>query len=308
LLSLAGEVDRLKRDQAEAQRMADLAAQIADATGEEAIIATLREAIRTELHPELIVMRLPGMQDPEIVPSLPTTLAGEQTILVAAEEELAASTRAALKSQVKPGFIVGERRVEGLAAPIRRGHECLGTLAVFRSVPASAAAGELWSTEERRLLERLGLHAAGALALAAPQSTGIGATEGILDRRGLLALLRAEVKRSERYAVPFLLTVFELEGPFGAPPPPEELVLTFARRFHGQLRAMDAMARLGRTRFAVLNPHTDKGGGRMVLRARTVLGQLDSEQPGASSLDVRGNQIHFPADVATFDDLVARIG
>jgi GGDEF domain-containing protein len=307
LLSLAGLVDQLRRDQAEARRMADLAARIAAATERSDVIATLREAIASELHPEFAVLRLPGAPEPEIVAALPAALEAEETALRAAEEDLAQSTRGALRSQVKVALKVADRRVDGLATPIRRGNECLGTLAVFRSVPASAAPGELWSEEERRLLERLGLHAAGALALAGAEAAPPSPGEDILDRRGLNALLRAEVRRSERYSVPFLLTVFEIEGAPDGDPPPDEVVAAFIRRFKSQLRAMDALARLGRTRFAVVNPHTDRGGGRMVLRARTVLGQVEKEFP-ATILDIRGNQIHFPADVSTFDELVARLG
>jgi hypothetical protein len=46
----------------------------------------------------------------------------------------------------------------------------------------------------------------------------------------------------------------------------------------------------------------------MVLRARTVLGQVGKEFPGAAAVGVRGNQIHFPADVSSFEELVARLG
>ncbi len=306
LLSLAGLVAQLRRDQAEAQRMADLAARIAAATERTDVVATLREAIASELRPEFAVLRLPGAAEPEVVAALPTALAAEEGALRAAEEDLAQGARAALRSQIKAGLMVADRRVDGLAAPIRRGNECLGTLAVFRSAPASADPAELWSEDERRLLERLGLHAAGALALAGAEAAAPSPGDDILDRRGFAALLRAEVRRSERYAVPFLLTVFELEGADGAAPP-DDIIAAFIRRFKSQLRAMDALARLGRARFAVVNPHTDRGGGRMVLRARTVLGQVEKEFPGAA-LDVRGNQIHFPADVSTFDELIARLG
>ncbi len=308
LLSLAGQVVQLKRDQAEAVRMADIAARIAGATEQPEIATALRDAIASELHPELAVLRLPGAAQPEIMSALPTALAAEEARLLEAEDELAKSTRSALRSQVVTALVVADRRIDGLAAPIRRSNECMGTLAVFRSAPASASLSELWSDDERRLLERLGVHAAGALALAAGQAGALGLGEEILDRRGLLALLRAEVRRSERYAVPFLLTVFDLEGAAGNPPPAEELVLAFMREFKSKLRAMDAFARLGPQRFAVLNPHTDRGGGRMVLRARSTLGQLDREMPGAAALEVRGNQIHFPADVSTFEELVTRLG
>jgi hypothetical protein len=308
LLSLAGLVAQLKRDQAEALRMADLAARIAAATERDEVIATLREAISCELHPEFAVLRLPGAAEPEVVAALPAALAAEGPALRAAEEDLAQHARTTLRSQVKAEIGVADRRVDGLAAPIRRGNECMGTLAVFRSAPASAVPGELWSEDERRLLERLGLHAAGALALAGGAAAAPSPGEDILDRRGLHALLRAEVRRSERYSVPFLLTVFELEGAAGSAPPSDEVVAAFIRRFKSQLRAMDALARLGRARFAVVNPHTDRGGGRMVLRARTVLGHVEKEVPGAGGVEVRGNQIHFPADVSTFDELVARLG
>ena len=71
-----------------------------------------------------------------------------------------------------------------------------------------------------------------------------------------------------------LEAVFELDPMPSAPAPEEELLQAFARRLRPRLRDLDAVARVGHRRFAVLNPHTDRSGGRVVLRARETLVEI----------------------------------
>jgi GAF domain-containing protein len=308
VLALSGRVARLARDRAEALRVADLVAGMADASGRRDVEDRLRRAIANELRPELTVLRLPGSPEPEITDNLSSHLRGQVDLLLAAEEDLSSSARAALATRCEPAIKLGEATVAGLAVPIRRGNEVLGSIAVFRGGEGAGRVRE-WSESERRLLERLVLHAAGALALADVTDEAPATTGGeILDRRGLMAILRTEVKRAERYSVPFLLTVFELDPMPAAPNPDEELLQAFARKLRPRLRDLDAVARVGHRRFAVLNPHTDRSGGRVVLRARETLVQIANEYPAARGLDVRGNQVVFPGDVATLDELAARLG
>jgi GGDEF domain-containing protein len=308
VLALSGQVVELAREQAGAVRVADFVARMAAASQRQEVEEHLRTAIAIELHPELTVLRLPGNGEPEISNNLPARLNEDIDLLLAAEKELSNSARAALSSKRQPSMRMGERSVSGLAVPIRRGNEVLGSISIFRSANSPGAEVDQWTERERRLLERLALHAAGALALTHTGEAVHVAVGEVLDRRGLLALLRTEVRRAERYSIPFLLTVFELDDTPSTLSPGEELIQAFARNLRPRLRGLDAVARVGKNRFAVLNPHTDRAGGRVVMRAREALADLEKDYPGASALDVRGNQVVFPGDVATLDELLARLG
>jgi hypothetical protein len=270
---------------------------------------SFRQAVLAEFRPDLVVFRLPGA-DPVISNGLGPTTSEELQELLAVEEELARAARTSLRTQHQPPTEFGQRLAAGMAVPIRHAKVTLGSVSVFRTRPGNDAESweEPWSDEECQLLERLSLHGGAALALVSSGEAELTAADGVLDRERLLALLRAEVRRSDRYSVPFLLTIFELEipGTFGADT--ARLGEAFLQRFLPRLRGTDAMARLGPTRFAVLNPHTDRGGGRVPMRAREVLGDLESEFPGVSEIQVRANQVHFPSDVSTLDELAARLG
>jgi len=309
LLALEGRVAGLDRDRAAAVRMADLAARMAVASERQEVTDNFRQAVLAELQPDLVVFRLPG-SDPDVTNGLGPTPSGELEGLLALEEELARAARSRLHTQQQPPTEVGHRIAAGLAVPIRHGKLTLGTVSVFRTRPGSHDEPweEPWSDEECQLLERLSLHAGAALALVSTGEAELTAADGVLDLDRLLALLRAEVRRSDRYSVPFLLTVFELEPSPGGAELSEELTAAFLHRFLPRLRGTDAIARLGPTRFAVLNPHTDRGGGRVTMRAREVLGDLEGEFAGASEIQVRANQVHFPADVSTLDELLSRLG
>jgi hypothetical protein len=311
LLALEGRAAALDRNRAAAVRLADLAAQMAAASGRQEVARNFREAVLAELQPDLTVLRLPGA-DPEILNGLGQPSSGELHPLLAAEEELARSARARPGTQVQPSTAVGDLVASGAAVPIRHGNVTLGTVSVFRICPGGSKnldlGKESWSEEECRLLERLALHAGAGLALASANEAELTGTGGILDRSRLVALLRAEVRRSDRYSVPFLLTVFELEAPAASGELRSELVDALLHRLLPKLRGTDAIARLGPRRFAVLNPHTDRSGGRVTTRAREVLGDMEVEFPGAGALEVRANQVHFPTDVSTLDDLLTRLG
>jgi len=139
----------------------------------------------------------------------------------------------------------------------------------------------------------------------------VGSTPGqaVMSRKELDALLRAEVRRTDRYQVPFLLTVIDLVEPanWSGSGETERFTDDFAVELRRRLREVDHLARLGPQRFAVLNPHTDRSGGRVVMRAKEVLAQLENRYPGSESLDVHGNQVLYPGDVPTFEDLIQRL-
>jgi hypothetical protein len=231
-------------------------------------------------------------------------------MLVAAEDELARGARVSLRTRQQPAMLVGERVVGGLSSPLRRGNEVLGTVSVFSS--QTRGEGALYGDHERLVLERLALHAAGSLALIdhdVQAGDGDTGTPGVLGRKELDALLRAEVRRSDRYQVPFLLTVIELSAPPEWPELArfERFAEEFAAELRRRLREVDHLARLAERRFAVLNPHTDRSGGRVVVRAQEILKGLEERYPGASHVDVQGNQVLYPGDVPTLEDLRQRL-
>ncbi len=321
LLSLEGRIAGIDRKRSAMMRVADWSVRLAAASQRDDVQKGLRDAVLEVLHPELMVLRLLGSESPEVVNQLPPSLAGDQSVCVEFEEDLARSARGERKTKRSPATEVGDLLIEVVTVPLLHSERALGSVSIFRSRPHDMGrepASELWSDEETGLLERLAVHAAASLALASAGAAEPTPAEGVLDRPRLVALLRPEVMRAERYSVPFLLTVFELEPPprgdreSGAVPPVAELrpefLSAFARRVLGRMRGVDALARLGPRRFAVLNPHTEKSGGRVGQRVRDVLAELEGQFPGAKQIQVRANQIQFPTDVATLDDLLHRLG
>ena len=109
---------------------------------------------------------------------------------------------------------------------------------------------------------------------------------------------------------PLLLTVLELEAPPGGNGPDPALLQAFSIRLKARLRDLDRVADLEPGRIAVLCPHTDRQGGRVVMRAKEVLASLASDGgplagPGPT---VRGNQVQYPGDAASLEELLTRLG
>ena len=131
-------------------------------------------------------------------------------------------------------------------------------------------------------------------------------TGALLDRPGLESVLGTEVRRADRYGAPLLLTVLEVDPPAGSGALRPELMHAFTRSLRARLRDLDYLAELSPGRIAILSPHTDRQGGRVVIRARAVLADLASEFPAVTGLGLRSNQVQYPGDAASFAELEVR--
>jgi hypothetical protein len=311
-VAIEGRLQTLERDRDAAVRFAEAAANITQATGREEVIEILVGALRAELRAQLIVLRLDDEAEPRRYETeLSAAIKDGIGALHRAEEELAGNARSSQRTRQQPAMLVADQVVHGLASPLKRGDNLLGTISVFIAAPG---AGETENERRQRLFERLALQAAGSLAhlkddTKAETRPGAGTeAETVLDRLEFEALLQAEVRRSDRYQVPFLLTVIDLVWPLDAPAePPPRFIEDFALELRGSMRDVDAVAHLRGWQFAILNPHTDRGGGRAVQRASQVLKRLASRYPGAQHVDVQGNQILYPGDVSSYEELAIRL-
>jgi hypothetical protein len=82
----------------------------------------------------------------------------------------------------------------------------------------------------------------------------------------------------------------------------------FPARLRERLRDLDRVATLGPGRVVVLCPHTDRQGGRVVMRAKEVLATLLADGGPEALQNVRGNQVQYPGDAASLEELLTRLG
>jgi len=75
------------------------------------------------------------------------------------------------------------------------------------------------------------------------------------------------------------------------------------------VREVDAVARIGGGRFAVLSPETDKNGGALLRRLDLLLPRLECirslEEP--SEVHLTGQQIIYPDEIPTGGEILALI-
>jgi diguanylate cyclase (GGDEF)-like protein len=123
-----------------------------------------------------------------------------------------------------------------------------------------------------------------------------------------------EVKRAERYHDRFLLTLCSVSGyerleqRHGADWA-ESLLREFAQALSKNVREVDAVARIGGGRFAVLSPETDKDSGALLKRLDHLLPRLSAVRALGDPDEVRlvGRQYTYPDEVPTGGELLALI-
>jgi diguanylate cyclase (GGDEF)-like protein len=211
--------------------------------------------------------------------------------------------------------------VHGLV-PIRLGERIVGTLGVVLQSPgerARAAHAPRLGRNELEAMRTLSLY----IALAASRAFAEGATEthapkdaltGLLGCTGLEARVLDEIKRVERYHDRFLLTFCSIPGlarlkdQHGAGWV-ETLVREFALALAKNVREVDAVARIGGGRFAVLSPETDKNGGALLQRLDQILPGLESVRtlPDPDAIHLVGRQYSYPDEIPTGGEVLALI-
>ncbi len=297
---------RVGRDRDRAQRFCELSVEIAAATERHEVLERLIDAVHDQMPAELVIVRLHDAPEPQVSKRLPEGATLDLEALLVAEAELARAARTALRTRDGEVERAGDKVRRALTVVLRHGTDLLGTVSGIATVPATATP----EVESRERLERMALHAAGSLALASRADDVVQGDSNLpLGRAQLEALLRSEVRRSDRFGVPFLLSVIELvpTSETARRALEDGLMTVVTAQLTSRLREVDSLARLSDTTLAVLNPHTDRTGGRAVERAQAVLDGLAGQSPGVSEVQLRGNQILYPGDAPTLEDLLGRL-
>ncbi len=210
-------------------------------------------------------------------------------------------------------------RVRGyVVVPVRFGEEIVGALGVVRAV-------ERGGPQDANGFDELDLQALRKLALylSLAGETLRGRTRrvertlrdpetGLLTGAGLENRIEDEVKRSDRYREPFLLTLctvpdYDRIRRRQGEPWSEDFVRELAAALKRNVREVDAVAWMGGGQFAVLSPATQKDHGVLLARLQTLLPRLESARhlAPADELNLVGRQVTYPDDVATPGELLA---
>jgi len=204
--------------------------------------------------------------------------------------------------------------------PVRIDEDVDGVLGVLRP---TARRGEEAPPALTRLdvqtLRKLALYVSLAIENARRAVTRVERTmedplTGLLAIGGFDARVEEEVKRAERYRERFLLTVLSVSDFDGISDRTgsgwaESVQKEFALALRRNVREVDAVARIGEGRFAVLSPASEKDGGALLKRLENLLVQLPSvralTRPGDTHLS--GRQYYFPDEIATGGELLALV-
>jgi len=238
---------------------------------------------------------------------------GEETLLDGAERVGARGRSDPAGAPLTPGF--------GVVA-IQLGERIVGTLGVVLPIADPVAPRKetpRLGEDELEILRKLALY----VALAASRAFAQGAAEpaspkdaltGLLGCPGLESRVLEEIKRVERYHDRFLLTfcsipglsrLKERHGPIWA----DALVRDFGMALAKNVREVDAVARIGGGRFAVLSPETDKNGGALLQRLDQILPSLESVRTLSDPGEIRlvGRQYSYPDEIPTGGEVLALI-
>jgi diguanylate cyclase (GGDEF)-like protein len=211
------------------------------------------------------------------------------------------------------GSTTGAEEGDAAVVPIRTADRIAGSLGVV--LPPRGGAIE---EPELDALRKLALY----VSIAWEHVRGLGGEEreihdrltGLLTGAGLEARIQEEVKRAERYHEGFLLTLCAItEFPRLSARHGEEFAETLLREFGSALarnvREVDAVARVGDGRFAVLSPETDKDSGALLKRLDLLLNRLECVQRMETPAEIRlaGRQYAYPDEIPTGGELIALI-
>ncbi|HET9952743.1 MAG TPA: GAF domain-containing protein [Candidatus Eisenbacteria bacterium] len=203
-----------------------------------------------------------------------------------------------------------------MIVPIRLGERVLGTLGVIaHDGAATERIGAPLDAVDLEALRKISLY----VSLAWEQTTlaagdarpAHDSITGLLGGPGFESRVQDEVKRAERYHERFLLTLCSLsefdslESKHGSDWA-RRLLREFAEALSRNVREVDAVARLGGGRFAVLSPETDKDSGALLRRLDQLVPRLACVKALLNPDDVRlqGRQFTYPDEVPTGGEIL----
>ncbi|MGE5176452.1 MAG: GAF domain-containing protein [Hyphomicrobiales bacterium] len=208
---------------------------------------------------------------------------------------------------------------DGAAAvvPVRTSDRVAGSIGVVCGFGEPGSAESLGAAE-LEALRKLALYASIAWehvrGLAGEERTTHDRLTGLLAGAGLEARIEEEVKRAERYHDRFLLTVcafpdFARLASRHGPVWSERLLREFAVALSRNVREVDAVARIGDGRFAVLSPETDKDSGALLRRLDLLVPRLECVRALDDPNEVRlsGRQFTYPDEIPTGGELLALV-
>jgi GAF domain-containing protein len=306
--------------------LADVAARLMMARDPETLALESSAALRALFPRGLISVRLPGPGGELLTRQSHTGPEEDRERLTDLEARLARRTiqggqeeRPSGSSTADAAASVSERPVQFAAVPIRYGDEPVGSLVVI-SAPAGREEGEEDLGDlDFQAIRRLALY----VSLAGEHLRGQGRRvertlrdpeTGLLTVAGLESRLDDEVKRSDRYREPFLLTLCALpeydrvrrrQGERWS----QDFLQELAAALRRNVREVDAVAWMGGGQFAVLSPATQKDHGTLLTRIQDLLPGLESVRHLGrdEALQLVGRQVAYPEDVGTPGELLTLI-
>jgi diguanylate cyclase (GGDEF)-like protein len=305
--------------------LADIAPRLMVVREPEALVMEALGALRGLFPRGLVAVRLLGRGD-ELI--LRTAFDGDEIARQHAHESEASLAAKVIAEGVElspatmegmdargPSIETGEGAVA--VVPVRTSDRVAGSLGVVIPREPEAPAATV-SGIELEALRKLALY----VSIAWDHVRGVAGVErethdpltGLLTGAGLETRIREEVKRADRFHDRFALTVCtfpdyarleERHGPAWA----ERLLREFAVALSRNVREVDAVARIGDGRFAVLSPETEKDSGALLHRLDLLVPHLECvrtlEKPGEVRLT--GRQYTYPGEISTGGELLALI-
>jgi hypothetical protein len=206
------------------------------------------------------------------------------------------------------------------SVPIRSADRLVGALGVVAPPTATAGRGGVpaFGSVELEALRKLALYVALAWEKARAEGAAPAPPQdpvtGLLGGAGLESKIMEEVKRAERYHDRILLTLCSISGyerleQRHGSAWADGLLREFAHALTRNVREVDAVARIGGGRFAVLSPETDKDSGALLKRLDHLLPTLPSVQgiPDPEEVRLVGRQYTYPDEVPTAGELLSLI-
>jgi len=305
-------------------KLSDIAPRLMVSHDLESLLAEALGALRELFGRGLLTARLMGKAEEILQKSAFEGSEMDRAPLTEIEGELAAlalgqGTESSSLAGASEPATVAPLQTEFAVVPVRTSDRIIGALGVaLPPDPAVEGAPGVLSGIELEALRKLALY----VALAWEQiRTSSGEARslhdpvtGLLAGSGFEARILDEVKRAERYHDRFLLTLCSLSGyerleNRHGTAWAESLLREFAQALAKNVREVDAVARIGSGRFAVLSPETDKDSGALLRRLDGLLPRLESVRSLGDPDEVRlvGRQYTYPDEVQTGGELLALI-
>jgi GGDEF domain-containing protein/GAF domain-containing protein len=304
--------------------LSDAAARLMMARDPETLALEAAAALQSIFPGGLVSVRLPGSGGELLTRQVHGEADGDRERFTDLEARLARATIQSGLEEVSAGSTAagtaaGEGPVDYLAVPVRYGDDPVGCLVTAAAGGSGETARHAATELDLQGVRRLALY----VSLAGEQLRGQGRRiertlrdpeTGLLTGAGLESRLDDEVKRSDRYREPFLLTLCALpefdrvrrkQGEKWS----QDFLRELARELRRNVREVDAVAWMGGGQFAVLSPATQKDHGVLLDRILDLLPRLDSVRGLGRGEELRlvGRQVSYPEEVGSPGELLALI-